>query len=337
MQRNEDLDFLKGIGIALVVLGHCFTTELVTKYYILSIFKEIIYTFHMPIFFIVSGYLQGLRPYSIDKTKQYTIHQIKRLFIPYIAWSLVLYIFYYLLNTIGMYEIKENISLNPVHLVYSILAYDVRTGNVLWFAYILCIISIVSYISHNAIKNITANILFLIFVLTVGILANIYFTDEMFVLKRFLVMWIYYEVGVFIGIYKTNINIKKANALSVIVLSGLYAIIFMMYLNFNNVIVYGLKIICALLAVFVLYSLSKYNNSSIYRIFNYLGKKTSFIYYLHNPYIVLVLVTTLTKVSQINVLAAIMVPFILGIIIPLIIGELALSRNKVTKTLFLGG
>jgi fucose 4-O-acetylase-like acetyltransferase len=44
--------FLKGIAIVLVVLGHCFTTVLDTKYYSIRLLKDIIYTFHMPLFFI---------------------------------------------------------------------------------------------------------------------------------------------------------------------------------------------------------------------------------------------------------------------------------------------
>ncbi|MHB8065129.1 MAG: acyltransferase family protein, partial [Ruminiclostridium sp.] len=183
MQHIEDLDFLKGIGIVLVVLGHCFTTALETKYYIVRMFKEIIYTFHMPIFFIVSGYIQGLRPYSIDKLKKFSSHQIKRLFIPYIVWSIVLYIFYYLLSNMNIMTIQERIKLNPIYLISDILNYNVRTGNVLWFAYILCIISVVSYLLHNAIKRRASNIILLILVCCIGLLANTYLKDDMFVLK----------------------------------------------------------------------------------------------------------------------------------------------------------
>ncbi|QNU66625.1 acyltransferase family protein [Ruminiclostridium herbifermentans] len=335
MQHNEDLDFLKGIGIVLVVLGHCFTTALETKYYSIRILKDFIYTFHMPLFFIVSGYLQGLRPYSINKLKNFSTHQIRKLFLPYIAWSIVLYIFYYFLNSINIITIQENIRLNPIYLIYDILAYNIRTGNVLWFVYILCIISIVSYIFHNLITKKGFNIAFLVAVLFLGVIANIYLRDELFVLKRFLVMWIYYEVGVYIGIFIKDINIK-ANTTVNIILMALYPFIFIFYLKSNSIFTYGLKVICALLAVFILYNLSKYNNCRTYRIFNYLGKRTSYIYYLHNPYIVLVTVTGLNQFTKLNIAAAIAIAFILGIIIPLIIGNLILSRIKMTKFILLG-
>lgn len=335
MEHNEDLDFLKGIGIVLVVLGHCFTTALETKYYSISLLKDFIYTFHMPLFFIVSGYLQGLRPYRIDKLRKLSTYQIRKLFLPYIAWSLVLYIFYYFLSSINIITIQENIRLNPIYLIYDILAFNIRTGNVLWFVYILCIISIVSYIFHNLITRRGSNIAFLIAVFFLGILANIYLRDELFVLKRFLVMWIYYEVGAFIGIYIKDINIK-ANSTVNIILLALYPLIYILYFKTNSIIAYGLKVICALSAVFILYSLSKFSNSWLYRILNYLGKQTSYIYYLHNPYIVLVLVTGLTKFTKLNIAVSIAVAFIFGIIIPLIIGNLILARNKMTKLILLG-
>lgn len=335
MQHNEDLDFLKGIGIVLVVLGHCFTTALETKYYSIRLLKEFIYTFHMPLFFIVSGYLQGLRPYSIDKLSKFSLHQIRKLFLPYIAWSLVLYIFYYILNSVNIITIQENIRLNPIYLIYDILTYNIRTGNVLWFVYILCIISIVSYIFHNLVNRRGSNIVFLIAVLFLGILANMYFQDELFVLKRFLVMWIYYEVGAFIGIHIKGINIKANNTGNVILIA-LYPPIYILYFKTNSIITYGLKVLCALLAVYILYSLSRYSNCWIYRILSYLGKQTSYIYYLHNPYIVLVLVTGITKFTKLNIAVSIAVAFIFGIIIPLIIGKLILVRNKMTKLILLG-
>ena len=335
MQHNEDLDFLKGIGIVLVVLGHCFTTALENNYYSIRILKDFIYTFHMPLFFIVSGYLQGLRPYSINKLRKFGAHQIRKLFLPYVAWSLVLYIFYYFLNSVNIITIQENIRLNPIYLIYDILAYNIRTGNVLWFVYILCIISIVSYIFHNLNTRIGSNIAFLLAVLFLGVLANIYLRDELFILKRFLVMWIYYEVGVFIALHIKDINIKANNTVNLILLA-LYPLIFILYFKSNSIITYVLKVICALLAVYILYGLSKYSNCWLYRILNYLGKRTSYIYYLHNPYIVLVMVTGLTKFTKLNIAVSIAIAFMFGIIIPLLIGNLILARNKMTKLILLG-
>ena len=50
--RNDVLDIMKGIGIILVVLNHSFgLTETI------GIASSIIYTFHMPLFFVIAGFL----------------------------------------------------------------------------------------------------------------------------------------------------------------------------------------------------------------------------------------------------------------------------------------
>lgn len=48
IKRDNTFDIIKGIGILLVIIGH-----LAHGYGVLI---PIIYTFHMPLFFIVSGY-----------------------------------------------------------------------------------------------------------------------------------------------------------------------------------------------------------------------------------------------------------------------------------------
>ncbi len=334
MQHNGDLDFLKGIGIMFVVLGHCLTTAIVTKYSTLRIVKDIIYTFHMPLFFIVTGYLYGLRTFNLENLKKFGFHQVKKLFVPYFVWSVLLYLFYFLLNQVVSGITPEHISLNPINMVTDIMTFRVVTGNVLWFTYILFLITVISYFIHSIIKSKALNIMFIIIVFLFGYLANIYIPNEIIVIKLFLVMWIYYEIGMFIGIYVKDINLK-ANALIITVLVGLYAGFSIWSANLSGIFARALDLLCTLIAVFIFYSLSKYNNSRFYRFFNYLGKKTMYIYYLHNPYIVLILVTALTTYTQINVIAAVTASLFFGIMIPLAVGEV-LNRISVIKLVLFG-
>ena len=48
MKRNKTMDILRGLGILFVVLGHCIEKPII---------KNFIYSFHLPFFFILAGYL----------------------------------------------------------------------------------------------------------------------------------------------------------------------------------------------------------------------------------------------------------------------------------------
>lgn len=78
MNRNSTFDIIKGIGIILVVLGHCG-----------FIFSNFIYLFHMPLFFIVSGYFFKETNYdNLLKVRDYLKRKIKQLYLPYIITNL---------------------------------------------------------------------------------------------------------------------------------------------------------------------------------------------------------------------------------------------------------
>lgn len=49
MKRNPHLDFLKGIAIIAVVIGHCWLLD--------RPMRNFLYSFHLPLFFCISGYL----------------------------------------------------------------------------------------------------------------------------------------------------------------------------------------------------------------------------------------------------------------------------------------
>lgn len=92
-QRNIIFDELKGIGILLVILGHCLPWN--------SPFRVFIYSFHMPLFFIVAGYfLKPSPPMALFKK------DFRRLVVPYIAISIVILVS----NTLKWY-IKKDFSL----------------------------------------------------------------------------------------------------------------------------------------------------------------------------------------------------------------------------------
>lgn len=92
-KRNENIDFLKGVAIILVVFAHFIqfgsgNNFLSENYYFENVIFKIIYSFHMPLFMIISGYLFY---YSVKKNnfKKNIINRMKNNLLPIIVWSII--------------------------------------------------------------------------------------------------------------------------------------------------------------------------------------------------------------------------------------------------------
>lgn len=97
-EREKWADILKGFGAILVVIGHLVFYESNAKVYI--------YSFHMPLFFFISGYL-----YKSEKNFfKYLRKKTKSLLCPYFFFAFVSIIICYLLDGITMS--KKDIILN---------------------------------------------------------------------------------------------------------------------------------------------------------------------------------------------------------------------------------
>ena len=95
-KRIDWIDTCKGIAIMLVILGHCITRMGSTG--IEGIINLLIYSFHMPLFFFISGMNMKLE-YSF---KEFFIKRIKGILLPgYIFISILL--IYKLIDTHGSY------------------------------------------------------------------------------------------------------------------------------------------------------------------------------------------------------------------------------------------
>jgi fucose 4-O-acetylase-like acetyltransferase len=86
------LDYAKAIGIALVVIGHVFRglahDYVVPNYYLLNKFDSIIYTFHMPLFFFISG-LFFFESFQKKGAFNLVLSKIDTIVYPYILWRFI--------------------------------------------------------------------------------------------------------------------------------------------------------------------------------------------------------------------------------------------------------
>lgn len=95
MNKNNDridwVDIAKGIAIFLMVCGHTSVPQPINKF---------IYSFHMPLFFIVSGML--FNPIKYHFLGVYFKKMVKSLLVPYISFTIIIELFG-LVNDVGIH------------------------------------------------------------------------------------------------------------------------------------------------------------------------------------------------------------------------------------------
>lgn len=136
-KRIYAYDIAKGIGILLVVIGH-YLPEF-------SFLRNFIFSFHMPLFFLLSGAVMT----TSDQSTRETIYQaVKRLSVNYVFWSVIyiafdFFISYLVLGLIGLPEFLRNI--------YS--TFSLFGISVLWFFPALICAKILTILISRTIKS----------------------------------------------------------------------------------------------------------------------------------------------------------------------------------------
>lgn len=115
MERYRYIDMSKGFAMLLVILGHVPTVPIELK--------KIIYSFHIPIFFFISGYLYNDVKYNSFTIAQFIKSRIKKYIIPYFTIGFICYflfgvIYPLLINSFNMDYVK-NLFKYLLGLIYS--------------------------------------------------------------------------------------------------------------------------------------------------------------------------------------------------------------------------
>ena len=188
VNRNTEMDIAKGIGIMLMVIGHIGVR-----------YSSLIYLFHMPLFFIISGYFYN--SYYDKRPIEFLKRKLKTLYIPYIKINIIFcvlhnfFIRYYLYITdkeiilLNNNDIINNVymtkySLNDLifNIIRTILFMsNEQLSSATWFLRVLFINSILfSIIGYYCLKipYKNKNILKLIICLTLFIIGFIFQVNE---------------------------------------------------------------------------------------------------------------------------------------------------------------
>lgn len=89
--RSEIIDLLKGFAIILVIIGHCVQNNLPQSFNDHSVFR-VIYSFHMPLFMFLSGYVAYI---SFSGKSKQLLSRARTLMIPFFSWFVIFFFLHY--------------------------------------------------------------------------------------------------------------------------------------------------------------------------------------------------------------------------------------------------
>lgn len=352
--RDELIDVAKGIAIFLVVWGHIIQYTLAptgADFFQYPLF-EIIYSFHMPLFMFVSGYLTT---YSIERgsLKENLVNKINGILIPYVLWSFIITL---VMTFIGFLKNGTISFMGTLKLAASnLIVYPY-----VWFLYVLfifyCALYLTIYLEKKIGKKAFALITTLILVIPVKAYFGIYYIQF---------FYLFFLVGYLVSRYKITDDLKQMNMTKKVTLfvSLLIAYIGLMslwnktdyiYINLmtidinQNLLIEIIRIVYRYVVAFVgivlVIFLSNYiKNHKVSKCFKVLGNHSLDIYLIQNVIVSIIYKEIVEKYNLytfLNEVSFVLYSFmaaILGALLCVWISETFIKKSGFLNRWLLGG
>ena len=319
-ERIEWVDIAKGIGIICVVMGHIFRSQMLAH--------KIIYLFHMPLFFYISGFLHKVK----QNNRAYTIQKIRNLIIPYFSIFIFVYLSFFILYFPKGY---------PVEYIKIDILYYLQGGRllreivdnvfvVMWFITCLFFTQVIYNMIQTTFKPKIVHVI-IVLLLMAAYINSICFPD----------FWLYWGANIalmaipiyHIGFVSRKVNLDKYSFGFIIggILACLSLILFpqnrfdMMLNDYGTPFV---TLLCSIICIYMIRVISVYisRNAFLSGIFSELGKASLVIMAFHLPVYALLWKYFELK-SPLAIVSIIVIPYCFYLIF---------NRFKVTQVLFLG-
>ena len=199
-KRQVSLDIAKIACIILVVIGHYDPAESPEHY---KNILKVIYTFHMPVFLFISGFLY-IATWKAVSFKEFITKKIKRLVIPYLTTSAI--IITLKLLTQGSARVDHPVTMWS----YLKMLYLPEAGYFLWFIFALFIIFMVMFFFRSKVARLVLFIVSFVisFLPSCGI--------DVLCIRQIQEMMVYFMTGVVIAEYAPSLF--RANVLTTVAL-----------------------------------------------------------------------------------------------------------------------
>lgn len=196
-KRIEWIDWLKGICIIFIVIGHVIRGFLSAGMYnkdLLNYIDYTIYSFHMPLMFFLSGTLYGKsRDKNLENWKEFIFNKIIKLYIPYVIFSCIMFVFKLIFSS----NINSSVSIKDFFVIF------IKPFDIYWFLIALLIIFIIySFMDYKKLNK--------KYIIGFGILSLIIsFYIEKYYPNEYYFKTIFYYAGLGFYFYLGNILTDK--------------------------------------------------------------------------------------------------------------------------------
>ena len=206
MKKNNLMGLLSVWGILLVVLGHSGFEEPVIKHELAGLHTWI-YSFHMPLFFMISGYLFSYTNKMLTQINlfEFIYKKVLRLLVPYVTLGVSLYGIKYIFSSFS--HATRGFSISNFFLMFICPANSNSTMGYLWYVFTLFVIFILILALckiHINLKNPYWSIPILFFFLFIN---GMNYKIEWFNLSSVFRYIPYFILGIIYNCYESKINL----------------------------------------------------------------------------------------------------------------------------------
>lgn len=353
MKRVKWLDICKGIGMLLVVLGHVLTTPVRQSWKIGLNIYVLVYFFHMPLMFYISGvaYKIVANKYLKKDTISFTLKKARTLLVPYIIYNIAVFVIFFIANIV---DAISNILTPAGYGRMGILTFakgmlkgDNPYAFHMWYIYAMFIMSMLVFLieklcQRNFSYEVGSKVSFVIlFIISFCLVVTRFYvnTANFGVLNETMEFFIWFVLGRYIDTEKlvNMIAIKIFSILSIIymviiVLSPelLYSRISYRVLDYISLIArFGMVLAFIIIAKLIVKIFVKDNDKEnddnnervknpIYRFLNFTGKNSFYIYMFHQPFFGSGTGMVIMKVVS-NPIVSVVISFVMCYIVPICI------------------
>jgi fucose 4-O-acetylase-like acetyltransferase len=270
--RENWVDYAKAIGIILVVYGHVarglYNGGINFPVYFYQITDSVIYSFHMPLFFFLSG-LFFYNSFSKKGSKKLIFSKIDTIFYPYVIWSILQ----------GTIEIVlssyTNANASPSD-VFSLL-WSPRAH--FWFLYALLSIFVVLSIVYSVISR---RFTIPVFICSLALYLSQSLLPQGLIFGYISNNLVFFVLGIVFTMYFRNVHFSSWVAFSCLAASFVVAQwFFHIYLShtYNNQGIESFLLACISIALVV--SISLLFSRADYKFLAYIGTSSMGIYLMH--------------------------------------------------------